>query len=76
MFSRISQKKTKKTYLKKSEAVLSQLNVLKILTFNDEGIYNGLSLKVEAMILSSIVILFGWSLRLSLKLKLVLTEPQ
>ena len=33
-----------------------------------------MSLKMEAMILSSIVILFGLSLRLSLKLKFVLAE--
>ena len=39
------------------------------LTFNDERICNGMSLKVEVMVLSSIVILFGWCFRLSLKLK-------
>ena len=49
---------------------------MKSLTFNDEQICNDMSLKVEAMILPSIVILFGWSLRQSLKLKFVLTEPR
>ena len=49
---------------------------MKSLTFNDERICNGMLLKVEAMVLSSIVILFEWSLRLSLKLKSLLTESQ
>ena len=44
--------------------------VLKSLTSNDARICNGTSLKVEAMILSSRVILFGWSLRF------ILTEAQ
>ena len=49
---------------------------MKSLTFNDEQICNGMSLKVEAMVLSSIVILFGRSWRLSLKWKSFLTESR
>ena len=71
MFSRIGQ--TKLLLRKKIKAVLSQLNVeyncfecvLKSLTFNDERIGNGVSLKVEAIVLSSIGILFGWILMMT-----------
>ena len=56
--------------------VTSSLWILNSPTFNDEWICNGISLTVEDMILSSILILFWWSMRLSLKLKSVLTESQ
>ena len=68
----------------KNKAIFCQSNVeqnrlecvLKCFTFNDKQICNGMLLKVEAMILSSVVILFGWSLRLSFKLQVFLNRSR